>query len=126
MTEWKGTNKYKFWHSPISLIILLCVIALFTYNMVGLIKKERETSKNKTAVLNKIDELRKREVVLSKDINKLNTDHGVEESVRDKFQVVKPGEKMVVIVDENIKETTSSDENIDHSFWGYIKRLFKR
>jgi cell division protein FtsB len=126
MKQWKGKNKYKFWHSPLSLIALFCLLVLFSYNMVGLIQKERETNKNKILELNKIDELHKREALLSKDIEKLNTEVGIEESVRDKFQVVKPGEKMVVIVDEDIKNNESKNAPIDHSFFGYIKRLFSR
>lgn len=94
--------------------------------MIGLIQKERETNKNKISEFNKIEELRNRKETLSKDINKLNTEEGIEESVRDKFQVVKPGEKMVVIVDENVNQPILSEENIDHSFWGYIKRLFNK
>jgi cell division protein FtsB len=94
--------------------------------MIGLIQKERETSKNKISELKKIDELKKRKETLSKDIDKLNTEEGIEESVRDKFQVVKPGEKMVVIVDENANQSILPEENVDHSFWGYIKRLFSK
>ncbi len=126
MAQWKSKDKYRFWHSPLFLGVLFLMIILFAYNTIGLIKKERETNKNKVLVLNKIDELRKREASLNKDINKLNTDEGIEESVRDKFQVVKPGEKMVVIVDENNKTPALSDITVDHSFWGYIKRLFSK
>jgi cell division protein FtsB len=94
--------------------------------MIGLIRKERETTKNKVSELNKIDDLRKREADLNKDINKLNTTQGVEESVRDKFQVVKPGEKMVIIVDEQEKKPSTDDTTKDHSFWGFIKRMFSK
>ncbi len=126
MAQFKKKNKYSFWHSPIILIFLVFILVLFSYNMVGLIQKERETNKNKISELNKIDELKKRKSTLSEDISKLNTEEGIEESVRDKFQVVKPGEKMVVIVDENANQSTSSEESTDHSFWGYIKRLFNK
>ncbi|MEK7585842.1 MAG: septum formation initiator family protein [Patescibacteria group bacterium] len=126
MKQWKGKNKYKFWHSPLSLIVLFCILVLFAYNMIGLVQKERETNKNKITELNKIDDLRMREALLSKDIERLGTDEGVEESVRDKFQVVKPGEKMVVIVDENVKKDESPNTPVNHSFWGYIKRLFSK
>ncbi len=88
-------------------------------------KKERETSRNKASELNKIEDLRAREALLNRDIDRLNTDEGIEASIRDKFQVVKPGEKEVLIVQEESKTETLEKES-DHSFWGYIKRLFKR
>ena len=125
MTQWKGKNKYKFWHSPLSLMLLFLILTLFSYRMISLIQKERETERNKISELNKIDELHSRQDNLSKDIDKLNTSEGIEESVRDKFQVVKPGEKMVVIVNDNsnINNVISPEPPVDHSFWSYIKEL---
>lgn len=93
--------------------------------MIGLIGKERETNKNKISEMNKLEDLRARETNLNKEIERLNTTEGIEESVRDKFQVVKPGEKMVIIVDDDKKENPS-DEQKDHGFWAWIKRLFTR
>lgn len=126
MAQFKKKNTHHFWHSPITLLVLFCILVLFSYNIVGLIAKERETNKNKVSELNKIEELRAREADLNKSINKLNTNEGVEESVREKFQVVKPGEKMVVIVDEVEKKPVDDDYAKDHSFWGFIKRMFSK
>lgn len=128
MHEFNRNNKHSFWYSPLSLIILFCILVLFIYNIIGLIEKERETSKKKDLILSNIETLRSREASLSKDIAKLKTEEGVEESIRDKYQVVKEGEKMVVIVDENQKNDISSDnESIkDHGLWGWIKRVFSR
>ena len=125
MAQFKKKNKYQFWHSPLALGVIFCVLIIFSYNMIGLIKKERETGRNKASELAKIDDLRKREAILRKDIDRLNTDAGIEESVRDKFQVVKPGEKMVVIVDPE-ESKPGEDENTDHGFWAFIKRLFSK
>lgn len=124
MSQFKKREEYKFWHSPLFLAVLFCVVVLFAYNMIGLIAKERETANNKALELSKIDDLNKRQASLSTDIAKLQTPEGKEESIRDKFQVVKPGEKMVVIVDPDQSQTAASDQPIDHSFWGYIKRMF--
>ena len=125
MAQFKNKSKYSFWHSPITLLVLFCLLAIFAYNMIGLIEKERDTNKNKIFELNKIEELRKREQHLKDDISKLNTDDGIEESVRDKFQVVKPGEKMVVIVDQNDKDIPP-ELPADHGFWSFIKRIFNK
>lgn len=85
MKQWKKNQKNSFWHSPLVLLVFFCLLVLFAYNMIGLIRKERETNKNKISELAKIDELRKREANLNKDISKLNTTSGIEESVRDKI-----------------------------------------
>lgn len=127
MAQFNKKSKYSFWHSPLALFFFFCILVLFSYNVIGLIQKERETNKNKISELNKIEELKKHQANLSKEIDKLNTEKGIEESIRDKFQVVKPGEKMVIIVDENAKENVELEEKpSDHSFLGYIKRLFSK
>jgi cell division protein FtsB len=123
MAEFNKKQKNRFWHSPLALLALFLVVVVFSYNMIGLMKKERETSKNKAAELAKIDDLRKREADLKQETDTLNTTEGVEETIRDKFQVVKPGEKMVVIVEPD-QEQVPPPAPIDHSFWGFIKRLF--
>lgn len=126
MAQFKKKNTYKFWHSPLALLALFCIFAIFSYNMIGLIKKERDTSRNKASELNRIEELRMREAVLSADIEKLNTEEGIEASVREKFQVVKPGEKEVLIIDEKEEVSLEVKDDSDHTFWGYVKKLFSK
>ena len=122
----KKKDKYPFWHSPLILAVLFAVLVIFAYNMVGLVRRERETNKNKVLELNKIEELRSRQASLSSDIDKLKTDRGVEDTIRDKFQVAKPGEQMVVIVDDKSADDSNPPLPEDHSFWGFIKNMFEK
>jgi cell division protein FtsB len=124
MAKFNKQKEQKLWHSPLALLVLFLIVVVFSYNTIGLIIKERETTKNKESELMKIDDLRKRETSLSNDIARLSTDEGREESIRDKFQVVKPGEKMVVIVDEEQNAEAVDVTANDYSFWGFIKRAF--
>ncbi len=126
MSEFNRKNKYNFWHSPLMLILLFCILILFIYNIIGLIEKERETAKKKNIILYNIEILRNRESTLNTDINKLKTEDGIEETIRDKYQVVKEGEKMVTIVDEEKKNNVEVEAPVeDSSFLGWIKRFFK-
>ncbi|MFA6392876.1 MAG: septum formation initiator family protein [Candidatus Paceibacterota bacterium] len=126
MSEFNRKNKYNFWHSPLVLIVLFCVLILFIYNIIGLIEKERETTEKKNVILSNIETLRNREKILSNDIEKLKTEEGVEETIRDKYQVVKEGEKMVVIVDEEKKENPLLHEETKHGFIEWIKGIFNK
>lgn len=126
MAEFKKREQNSFWHSPLSLGVLFVIVVIFAYNMIGLIKKERETSKNKTLILDQINSLKTREQDLSSGIAKLKTAEGTEDTIREKYQVVKQGEKMLVIIDD--KSTTPSnttDLSKSHGFWNFIKNLFK-
>ncbi|MFA5773353.1 MAG: septum formation initiator family protein [Candidatus Paceibacterota bacterium] len=126
MKKWKKSN-YKFWHSPVALVFLFCILVLFGYNIVGLIQKERETSHKKELILDQIDSLKQRESSLSLDISKLDTEEGKEEIIREKYQVAKEGEKMVIIVDEENKNNSSViDNKTSHGFWNWVKKIFNK
>lgn len=126
MTKFKKSN-YKFWHSPIALIVLFCILILFGYKIIDLVKKERETAHKKDIILDKIDSLNLRAITLSKDISKLETEEGKEELIREKYQVVKEGEKMVIIVDEdNENDNLLEQKKTNHGFWNWVKRIFKK
>lgn len=116
----------RIWHSPLMLFVLLTVLLIFMYNMIGLLEKARETSQKREMVLSQMNSITERQQIEEKNIAKLQTDSGIEETLRDKYHLVKEGEQMVVIVDQdadklNKKEEKSSKLGIMHFF----KNLFK-
>ena len=94
--------------------------------MIGLATKERETARKKDLILSNIETLRAREKSLNSDIEKLKTDEGVEETIRDKYQVVKPDEKMVTIVDEEKNVAPSVEVESKHGFFEWLKDMFNK
>ena len=124
MHHFKKKAEYKFWHSPIMLVVLFGVVVIFAYNLIGLLEKERETSKKKELALDQIESLKKRQTILEGDIARLETDDGIEEAIRDKYQVVKEGEKVVTIVNEEAPANSDDESNKEHGFWNFLKRIF--
>jgi cell division protein FtsB len=126
MSEIKLKNKNPFWHSPLFLLFLLFVFVFFAYNLFFLIVKERNTRKSKDMVQDKLSAMQKREDFLIDEIRHIKTEKGTEELIREKYRVVRPGEKMLVIVNKE-EEVTDLDENPDRlSFFGWIKGWFKK
>lgn len=128
MTQFqKQENSKNIWHSPIILFLMIVLILVFMYNMIDILEKVRETSKKKEFVTEQVNQLKEREEILNKNIEKLNTEQGIEEEIREKYQLVKKGEKMVVIVDS---DDTIKDVNIStkpkKSFLIFLKNLFKK
>lgn len=116
-------------HSSLVLFFILCVVLVFMYNMISLVEKSNETKKKKDIVSTQIDSLTEREISLQSNIDKLNTDIGTEETIRDKYQMVKPGERMVVIVDDNKKEIDTENKEVvgkdkNKGFVGFFINLF--
>lgn len=125
MYHFKKKAEYTFWHSPLILALLFVIVIVFAYNLIGLLEKERETSKKKELVLDQIEALKKRELTLKTDIARLETDEGIESAIREKYQVVKPGEKVVTIVDEPESIGEGDGQSRPHGFWNFIKRIFR-
>jgi cell division protein FtsB len=118
-------NRYRFWHSPFVLIILFGFLVFFGYKIIDLVAKERETSLKKELILSQINTLKEREKNLLKNTLKLETEEGKEEVIREKYQVSKEGEKIIIIVDEENNESEVI-ENENHGFVNWIKKIFKR
>ncbi|MCX6756097.1 MAG: hypothetical protein NTX85_02050 [Candidatus Nomurabacteria bacterium] len=126
MAEFKRKSTNTFWHSPLSLIVLFLILVIFSFNMVGLFKKERETANTKSLVLDKVGRLEDREKSLNSSIEKLKTEKGTEDVIREKYQVVKPGEKMLIIVDPNDTNTAPSESLKEHGFVNWFKNIFNK
>lgn len=116
-------NKESFIYSPLSLLFLFFVLLIFFYNMINLAEKARDTHKKRLATFDQVQSLKDRENKLESNIEKLHTEEGTEETLRDKYHLVKSGEKMVVIVDEEENQPTNTKEK-DTGFRAFFSNLF--
>jgi len=126
MTKFKNNKNYKFWHSPIALIILFIVTVLFAYSLVDLTKKTKETSQRKQILEQEIKSLEDRATFLGNQIIEIDTEEGKEEIIRNKYPFAKSGEKMVTIVEEEKKVETEKKTQEQKSFGMWIGDLFKK
>ncbi len=116
--NWKNLTQSR----PV-LLLLGILVLIFVWGMIGFLGKMQVTMENKKIAESKFLELQKEKDTLSKAISKLNTDSGVEESIRDKFPVVKDGEGMIVIVDD--KAPVKAPEQESNGFINFFKNWFK-
>lgn len=88
----------------------------------GVYEKERETYAGRATAEQELQGLKEREIKLRGDIVRLQTPEGVEESLRQQFDMAKEGEGVIVIVDrEAVKER--SDGGFDMQNISGWKRL---
>lgn len=106
------------------LLFLAILVLVFAWNVFGFWGKMEETRKNKKIAEDKIVELQQEKEKLSSDISKLKTDQGVEESIRDKFGLVKEGENMIVVFDNKDNSAVPLETNTG-GFFSFLKNLFK-
>lgn len=116
----------RIWHSPLMLFVLLFILLLFMYNMIGLLEKARDTSQKREMVLSQMNSITERQQIEEKNIAKLQTDSGIEETLRDKYHLVKEGEQMVVIVDQDVDKLNNNEEKSSKlGIVQFFKNLFK-
>ncbi|MDO8659684.1 MAG: septum formation initiator family protein [Candidatus Parcubacteria bacterium] len=105
-------------------LVFLAILALFfAWGVFGLMNKMSVTIENKRLTANKVAELQKQKEKLSVDIAKLKTESGVEENIRQKFGLVKEGENMIIVVDDQNKPETEGVEK--GGFFSFFTNLFK-
>jgi cell division protein FtsB len=105
------------------IIAVLAVLILLLFRGVWVIYvKHRIATNERNAVEKELIDVQKRYADLSQEVKNLQTERGVEQSIREKFHVAKPGEKTVILVtpDDATKKTD------DTSFWGKLKSFFAK
>lgn len=103
------------------LILLSVVLVFFAINIFHMSQKMLTTVKNKKNAELKYLELKESRERLEKDIERLNTEKGVEERIREEFGLAKEGEGLIVVVED---DTAVDTENLEKE--GFFKSIFKK
>ena len=94
------TNKKKSWfQTPWVAVILIALIVLAAISVVHAFTKERIAMKLLNDQKSELSQLNAKQSDLSQKINDFSTPRGLEGQVRDQYRVVKPGEQLVIVVD---------------------------
>ncbi len=117
MLEFQKKKKIKkILYSPIVLIILALLVVFLIKGAWSVYKKESLSMQNLEKERIELEKLLLREKSLASSLDYLKTDQGIESEIRSKFRAVKEGEKVAVIVDEQVP-TSSATTTQKHGFW---------
>ena len=86
-------------------LLLVCVAVLVGLSLFKVYKKSTVAVLKNEEVENEVEKLFQKRDGLESSISRLKAPGGIEEELREKFQVKKPDEEFVVIVDEETPET---------------------
>ena len=81
----------KIMYSKISLVILLILVIFIGKSAWDIYQKYRLSANNYKEIKNDYESLKSRKDMLESGINRLQTENGIEEEIRDKFNVAKIG-----------------------------------
>ena len=105
-------------------IILLALI----FPTVKVYKKSRISLGKSQEIKEEIAGLEKRNAELAAEAARLESESGKEGEIRKRFDVAKPGEKILIIVDKNSEDVKISGADVKigffSRFWRWVKNLF--
>ncbi len=86
--------------SRVAFFVLLMVTIFLIRGAWGVYQKQVQSSADLLRVKESLGEAQKREIELTQAIEHLQTSEGVEREIREKFNVARSGENVIMIVDE--------------------------
>jgi cell division protein FtsB len=125
MLEFQEKRRYqKFIYSKVTLIILIIVIFFLLNAVWNVYKKQAMTKDNLIKTATVYESLQAREKMLSSEIERLKTDSGAEEEIRERYGLIRPGEEVIIIVDEHKDKNSpanSSSATVWQKIWNWLQ-----
>lgn len=113
-------------HSPLSYFLLIVFGVLFVYGAVDAYGKSRAAEERLRATEAEHARLEDQKMRLSKDLENANTPFGEEKALREKFNVIREGEKIIVIVPEGQKANSAESMDKEGGIFDFVLRFFKK
>ncbi len=110
----------RFIYSPLFLLLLLSILLVLLKAVWGVYKKEEMSSNYLAREQLEFTKLKSREKELGKSVEYLKTEKGIEAEIRSKFRVVKEGESVAVIIDNDASNTAPISTTTSRSIWTRI------
>ena len=106
-------------YSKAALIVLGVLVVWFSYQVFIVYEKDKQARERRAESVALLQELEGRKNQLRSEVERLSTDRGIEEEIRDRFEVAREGEQVIVIVDapEESKQKPEKKK-------GFFERLF--
>ncbi len=111
---------YSLW----SLLFLLVIIVLFTKGVIGVYEKAKSTKVDLQRLEAQKTDVESRYDTISKEASILKTSDGVESAIREKFDVAKKGEGVIVVVDKTIEQPVK-EKGFVQRVWDSVKGVFQ-
>lgn len=120
----QSKEKSGFWGSWQCNVLLLVASLVIFYGFIGSMSKYSLARDKYLDSEQELRDLEENKEKLEKSIQEVSSPFGEERVIRDRFNVVKEGESLVVIVDNEYEEKSESGE--ENGFIYFIKSIFSR
>ena len=124
MADFQGRGGWRrLVYSRLTLGLLILAVLILGRSVWRIFLRAREVATERVKLERELKSLTERRVILESDIAKLTTPGGVEEEIRKKFPVVQAGERVIVVVPEELGSTSAASSTGGWPQWlaGLIK-----
>ncbi len=118
-TDLVAGKKKSWFRSPWVAIVLVVAVVWGCVAAFGAYGKYREAAGLRNQSARELEELQEKQADLAGKINDLSTNRGMEAEVRNRYRVVKPGEQLVIVVDN--RDSTASATVAGATFWQRVR-----
>lgn len=109
--EKRKLKSYMYSRPMVAALFLVC--ALFSVSVYHRYIAEREIAEKQWATEHELELLKQQATALEAEVNRLKSDRGVEAEIRDRYEVSKKGEKIVVVVGDKSSDNASTTTEIE-------------
>lgn len=120
---YKRRRLKRYLYSPLVLVPLGFVVVWAAFGVWDVYTKERETREKRAERTEELHALEARASALQEEIDALSTERGREAEVRERFEVAREGEQVIVIVDPK-EEPAEEAPPPEKSWWQKILDWF--
>lgn len=110
--------------SKVLLLFMFLVFVALVKGAFSAYAKESESRVEVDRSLKEKEALDKRYQVMAEQSDELKSDVGIESEIRNKFDVAKPGEGVIVIVDKDAPIIEEDNRGVLKRFWDSVKGVF--
>jgi len=114
----------KIMYSKVSLLILFVILVIVGKGAWDVYKKAEIARSERNIALRYITQLETRNAEVQASLEHFKNNGGIEEEVRQKYTVARPGEEIVVVVDDDVKKGKNSEVVDKKSLWQHIVAFF--
>lgn len=105
----QSTSRYKKWFF---ILALLCILYFLTTSVIERYHIERKMAERRQVAEVELQKLEAREAYLEEQVSFLEDERGVEEMLRKNFNVVKPGERVIILTGETSDTEKASSDTV--------------
>lgn len=114
----------KILYSKVTLLVLFVILVAMGRGAWSIHQKTQIALSEREIAERSLSDLETRTAELKESLVRLKSEWGIEEEVRQKYTVARPGEEVVVVVDDSVKKGENSEAGNGKSLWQRFVSFF--